>query len=235
LLPENFKKINITKGANNNKDPFKTTESIWNGKFTQSKLFQPCVICGSEIDIEMHHVRKIRDLKNRDSKLDFYTWQMAAINRKQVPLCRTHHIGLHNDTWTALEKTKFRYIAKDKSNVTRFLSCTTAKRLWDTAKAKPPTLESFSDWPHIRDIIYNIRNRETKGEVLLECDYSFLTSALLPYYFHRTRNTTWVITPEYNYLENNHPDYTIFSITRNPYKAKIHAVVELKSKTGKSW
>jgi len=28
FLPENFKKINITKGANNNKDPFKTIESI---------------------------------------------------------------------------------------------------------------------------------------------------------------------------------------------------------------
>jgi len=50
------------------------------------------------VDVEMHHVRKIRDLKDRNTKLDFYTRQMAAINRKQVPLCRTHHIELHNDT-----------------------------------------------------------------------------------------------------------------------------------------
>lgn len=46
----------------------------------------------------MHHVRKIRDLRNQKSKLDFFTRQMAAINRKQVPLCKAHHIGLHNDT-----------------------------------------------------------------------------------------------------------------------------------------
>ena len=48
----------------------------------------PCVICGSTTDVEMHHVRKIRDLKNPSSKLDFFTRQMAAINRKQVPLYR---------------------------------------------------------------------------------------------------------------------------------------------------
>lgn len=46
----------------------------------------------------MHHVRKIRELRNKKSNLDFFTRQMAAINRKQVPLCREHHIRLHNDT-----------------------------------------------------------------------------------------------------------------------------------------
>ena len=46
----------------------------------------------------MHHVRKIRDMKNPNGKLDFYTRQMAAINRKQIPLCRYHHNGLHNNS-----------------------------------------------------------------------------------------------------------------------------------------
>lgn len=46
----------------------------------------------------MHHVRKIRDLKKPNSKLDFFTRQMAAINRKQIPLCKSHHIGLHKDS-----------------------------------------------------------------------------------------------------------------------------------------
>ena len=235
FLPDNFKKINITKGVNIDKDPFKTIESIWNSKFTKSKLFQSCILCDSRVDVEMHHVRKIRDLKDRNSKLDFYTRQMAAINRKQVPLCRTHHAGLHNDTWTEIEKTKSRSV-KQKNNFTkRFISSTSVRRSWDPTKVKPPTLQSFLDWPHIFDIITYIKNREDSGEVLWECDYSFITSALLPYYFHHTHNTTWVITPEYNHLENNHPDYTIFSITRNPFRAKIHAVVELKSKTGKSW
>lgn len=52
----------------------------------------------------MHHVRKIRDLKDRRSNLDFFTRQMAAINRKQIPLCKAHHTGLHNDSWTEQEK-----------------------------------------------------------------------------------------------------------------------------------
>ena len=52
----------------------------------------------------MHHVKLINDLKSKNSKLDFYTRQMKAMNRKQVPLCKKHHIGLHNDSWTDREK-----------------------------------------------------------------------------------------------------------------------------------
>lgn len=72
-------------------------ESIWNAKFTKSNLHKSCMICGSKMDVEMHHVRQIRDLR-ANKKLDFFTRQMAAINRKQIPLCKTHHKGLHNDT-----------------------------------------------------------------------------------------------------------------------------------------
>lgn len=56
----------------------------------------------------MHHVRKIRDLKSPNNKMDFFTRQMAAINRKQVPLCRVHHNGLHNNTLTDQERGIFR-------------------------------------------------------------------------------------------------------------------------------
>jgi hypothetical protein len=90
----------------------KNLNKIWNAKFTKSNLFKPCVICGSEQDVEMHHVRKIRDLKIPNSKLDFYTRQMAAINRKQIPLCKNHHIKLHNNTWTDEEKAIFNYEKK---------------------------------------------------------------------------------------------------------------------------
>jgi len=39
----------------------------------KSNIFQSCVICGSENKVEMHHVRQIKDLKNPNSKLDFFT------------------------------------------------------------------------------------------------------------------------------------------------------------------
>ena len=56
----------------------------------------------------MHHVRKIRDLRSPKKELDFFTRQMAAINRKQVPLCRTHHTRLHNNTLTEQERQTFK-------------------------------------------------------------------------------------------------------------------------------
>lgn len=93
----------------------------------------------------------------------------------------------------------------------------------------------FINWHYVNDIIKDTRDEELRGRVLWECDYSFIMSALLPYYFHTTVNSSWVITPEFNYLEGNHPDYTIFNILRNPYYAEINVVVELKSKTGDSW
>jgi hypothetical protein len=55
----------------------------------------------------MHHVRKIKELRNKNNKLDFYTRQMAAINRKQIPLCSDHHSRLHNDSWTMEERNKY--------------------------------------------------------------------------------------------------------------------------------
>lgn len=56
------------------------------------------MICGDDTNVEMHHVKHIKDLKSKNSKLDFFTRQMRAINRKQIPLCKKHHIGLHNNS-----------------------------------------------------------------------------------------------------------------------------------------
>ncbi len=54
----------------------------------------------------MHHVRQIRDLR-RKLNLDFFTIQMEAINRKQVPLCRTHHVNLHRNALNESERELF--------------------------------------------------------------------------------------------------------------------------------
>jgi len=99
-----FKTFNI-----NVKDPDIVISSNWNNKLTKSNLFKQCVICGSSNSIEMHHVRKIKDLKSklRKKKVDFFTAQMAAINRKQVPLCAKHHKALHNNTLSHNERELF--------------------------------------------------------------------------------------------------------------------------------
>lgn len=46
----------------------------------------------------MHHIKKLQKLRKPNLKKDFFTRQMEALNRKQIPLCQDHHIRLHNNT-----------------------------------------------------------------------------------------------------------------------------------------
>lgn len=101
---DNLKKINIISRSSINMEPLKALDKVWNAKFTKSNLFRECILCGTTQEVEMHHVKKIKGLRDKKSKLDFFTRQMAAINRKQIPLCRDHHTRLHNNTWTEEEK-----------------------------------------------------------------------------------------------------------------------------------
>jgi group II intron reverse transcriptase/maturase len=80
----------------------------WNRKFTKSNLNKSCVVCGKS-PVEMHHVRKIRDLREKAAgkKSDFFTAQIAAINRKQVPLCREHHKQLHSGSMRHEDRKRF--------------------------------------------------------------------------------------------------------------------------------
>jgi len=77
----------------------------WARKYTRSNIGHFCIICGSNHFVQMHHVRMVRGLRAR--KLDFFTEQMAAINRKQVPLCRDHHALLHKNALSELDRSRF--------------------------------------------------------------------------------------------------------------------------------
>lgn len=83
--------------------------SNWNNKLTKNNLFEICVICGSN-HVGMHYIRKVRDLKSkaRGKTIDFLTMQMAAINRKQAPLCPHHHKALHNNILSTVERELFK-------------------------------------------------------------------------------------------------------------------------------
>jgi hypothetical protein len=86
----------------------------WNNKLTHSNLNRECLICG-ETPSEMHHVKKIKDLVSRykNKKIDYWTLQMSAINRKQIPLCKAHHIALHRGSLLPLEVEKLRESIKE--------------------------------------------------------------------------------------------------------------------------
>ena len=71
-----------------------------------SVLGKECVVCHSLEGVQAHHVRKLRELRNRPH-LDSFTMQMAAVNRKQVPLCHEHHVKLHKGTMNDSERKSF--------------------------------------------------------------------------------------------------------------------------------
>lgn len=81
-------------------------EKSWAGKLTRSNQGKTCIVYGS-VQVQMHHLRTIKDLKRKHSHLDWFKMQMAAINQKQVPLCREHHKAVHKNTLTRVEKELF--------------------------------------------------------------------------------------------------------------------------------
>lgn len=55
-------------------------------------LGEECVVCGTEETVEMHHVK---DLKLMKPIKDEFKNRLRAIMRKQIPLCRKHHLQIH--------------------------------------------------------------------------------------------------------------------------------------------
>ncbi len=65
----------------------------WGPRRTRTRLLDNCAICGSSEQIEMHHVRHIR---KRGEHVQGFTLYLAAINRKQIPVCHLCHVEIHN-------------------------------------------------------------------------------------------------------------------------------------------
>ena len=66
---------------------------VWWPRKTQSRLLDRCAICNSPEKIEMHHVRHVR---KRNQPIRGFTFYLAAINRKQIPVCKQCHRDIHN-------------------------------------------------------------------------------------------------------------------------------------------
>jgi group II intron reverse transcriptase/maturase len=67
---------------------------------TRSKLGLPCVVCGDPNKVQMHHVRHIRKMDGGAPK--GFTRVMAALNRKQVPVCKACHEKIHRGEYDGL-------------------------------------------------------------------------------------------------------------------------------------
>lgn len=70
---------------------------MWINIRTQASFDLPCFRCGSEENVEMHHIKHVR--KNNYKLIDNeQTWlqAMSIRNRNQVPLCRECHMTVHS-------------------------------------------------------------------------------------------------------------------------------------------
>lgn len=74
---------------------------------TISALWQVCANCASDENIEMHHLKHIKTI---NTKLNAFDKNMARINRKQIPLCRSCHYRVHKGTYNGMSLKHFRHI-----------------------------------------------------------------------------------------------------------------------------
>lgn len=100
-----------------------------------------------------------------------------------------------------------------------------------------PLESSFLDKAIICAMINNLKSKEKGKQHILECDYSRITSVLLPFYFPYTDN--WCISPEWVANENHRPDYTVFEVCLVPGNSygecTPHLIAEIKNKAAISW
>jgi group II intron reverse transcriptase/maturase len=97
-IPKSLKRLSDFK-IENSFDERKIDEILvksWANKLTQSVKLGTCCICGSSTKVEMHHLRKVKDVRQkiRTGNITFAEWQ-GAVLRKQVPLCQYHHRLYH--------------------------------------------------------------------------------------------------------------------------------------------
>jgi group II intron reverse transcriptase/maturase len=95
-----------------NRDAFKDSPEIdlvrMNVKLrTRSKLGLPCVVCGNPNKVQMHHVRHIRKMDGGAPK--GFTRVMAALNRKQVPVCKACHERVHRGEYDGISLKELAY------------------------------------------------------------------------------------------------------------------------------
>jgi len=78
------------------KDSLLLSRSPRRTELVKRLLAERCEICGSTEDIEVHHVRKLADLKKRGrSDLPLWAQIMSARRRKTLVLCTRCHDDLH--------------------------------------------------------------------------------------------------------------------------------------------
>jgi group II intron reverse transcriptase/maturase len=80
------------------KDQVLTNYVSWKSEIVERLLNDTCEVCGAKEAVQMHHVRKLRDL-NKHGKREMPLWMKVMISRqrKSIPLCKRCHDDVHHN------------------------------------------------------------------------------------------------------------------------------------------
>jgi hypothetical protein len=74
-------------------------KQVWNSgrsEIVKRLLADTCEMCGSQKDVEVHHIRHLRDLNTKGrAARPVWVQQMAARRRKTLVVCRDCHENIH--------------------------------------------------------------------------------------------------------------------------------------------
>lgn len=74
------------------------TEPIWShrSELVQRLKAQLCELCGSQNKIEVHHIRKLADIKRKDATKAEWQKKIIARQRKTLVVCQECHGNIHH-------------------------------------------------------------------------------------------------------------------------------------------
>jgi group II intron reverse transcriptase/maturase len=93
--PKNLRILGMDERFNANTELHtdKLLRKSWTNSLTQTQFDESCAICGTTDNIEIHHIRSV---KNVWVKTRTYAQWAGKFLRKTIPLCSGHHAALHN-------------------------------------------------------------------------------------------------------------------------------------------
>lgn len=93
--PENLKILPLEERfkTGQNYEIDKLLTQSWANSLTYSQFDEPCAICGTSDDIEIHHMRSVKNVR---LKTRTYAQWVGGFLRKSAPLCIKHHNNLHS-------------------------------------------------------------------------------------------------------------------------------------------
>lgn len=72
-----------------------TTMNFVNWRTYKNLTNPKCLICGSSLNVEWHHVNRIKNVKATG-----FTKVMQQLNRKVIPLCHKHHVEVEHGKYS---------------------------------------------------------------------------------------------------------------------------------------